>query len=94
MHNEYTSAVGAGSDPEDTAVNGGVTICRYAPNLADSEYVDANNFPCANVIEYGSSMVITIVDNPAARLLDIPNGFWFQTSGCRRYCPARSTSQT
>lgn len=78
MHNEYTSAVGDGSDPEDTAVNGGVTIQRYAPNLVDSEHVDANNFLCANVIEYGSSMVIITGNNPAARLLEIPMGSGFR----------------
>jgi hypothetical protein len=60
MHEEYSSAVGVGSDPEDSAINGGVAICRYTPNLVDPEYADVNNFSCVNVIEYGGFVLAVL----------------------------------
>lgn len=78
MHNEYNSAIGAGSNPEDAAVNGGVTIRRFTPSLVESEYADINNFSCVNVIEFGGFKVIITGDNPAAKLLEMLKGSAFK----------------
>lgn len=69
MSEEYSSAIGDWDDPETPANNGGVTVTRFTPVLEKSDYSDANNFSCINVIEYGGFKIVITGDNPSAKLI-------------------------
>jgi len=71
LHEEYSSDINWGDNPENANSNGGVTFSRFTPYLEQSEYADLNNFSCVTVVEYCGFKVILTGDNPATKLLEM-----------------------